>query len=88
MALDEDHADDVLVVARDQHGVFTNEHPNRGLASDLAQPDGLHNDRAPAIIADPRDITCLVLSPGDIENCHNSIVSQYAFNSCRRHRFS
>lgn len=75
MALNEDHADDMLVVARDQHRVFANEHSYRGLPSDLAQPNGFHDDRTPAIIADPRDIPRLILGPGDIENCHNPIVT-------------
>ena len=81
MTLDENDPDDVLVVARDQHRVIPDKHPNRGLVGDLTQFHGFHHDRVPAVVTDP-----LRLPPAfgrvrvPIQDSDDAVVTKNALN--------
>lgn len=86
MPLDEHDTHDVGVIARDEHGMITHQNSHGGLRCDLTQFDCFVDDRIPAIVPNP---VGLASSPSGIrvpiENGHDSVVAQYAFDSAVCH---
>ncbi|GEM_PF-3025533 len=87
MTLDEHHAHNMFVVAGNKHRVVTDKYSYGGLVGDLAKLDGFEDDRIPAIVADPVGLLCAALGGVGvpIEDGHDTIVAQDAFNSAICH---
>jgi hypothetical protein len=83
VTLDEDHTDDVLLVAGDENGVLADENTDGGLVGDLAQPHCLQHDRLPALLANPRRVAGLRLLCRHVENRDDTVVAKNALNTCR-----
>ncbi len=82
MTLDEHHTHHVLLIARNEHGVLTDEHANLGLVGNLPEADRLENNGAPFFVAYPGGLHARrSLFRREVEDRHDSVVSKYAFNS-------
>lgn len=75
MALDEDHPDDVALVARNQDSVIADQHAHGGLVRDLAELDRFHDDGLPAVVANPRRLAALRLLRSHVEDSHDAVVT-------------
>ena len=87
VALDEHNANDMLVIARNEDGMVADEHAHGRLVGNLAKLHGFEDDRIPSIITNPMGLLgaalCGVGVP--IEDRHDSVVAQDAFNSAVCH---
>ena len=82
MTLDEDDTDDMLVVARHEHGMIADEHADGGLLGNLAKLHSFEDDGVPPLITDPLRFPTLRGVREPIEDCHDAVVAQDTFESC------
>jgi hypothetical protein len=83
VTLDKDHADDVLLVARDEDRVLADEDAHRRFVGDLTQTHRLEHDRLPLLLAHPRRVAGLRLLGGHVEDRDDAVVPENPLNSCR-----
>src|SRR5690606_8566643 len=77
VTLDEDDADNVLLVAGHEDGVIAHEDADRRLVGDLPELHRLHDDRVPPLVTDPFGVAAFGVP---VENCHDAVVAQDAFD--------
>jgi hypothetical protein len=90
VALDEDDADDMLLIPGYEDSVITDEHAHGRLIRDGAKLHGFEDDRIPAVVTDPLRFSTTTLGGIriPIEDGHDSIVAQDAFYSAVCHGYS
>jgi hypothetical protein len=88
MALDEDNAYNMVLVARDQDCVIAYQDSNRRFRRNLPQLHGFMDNRMPALIAYPLRVTGATRFRMPVEDRHNAVVAQNAFNSSVCHGVS
>lgn len=88
MAFDEDDTDDVLLVTGHEHRVVAHEDADGWFVGDLPKLHRLHDDRVPPIITNPLGFAALGGIGVPVENSHDAIVAENAFNFVVGHVFS